>query len=58
MKSRPYTTSEILDYFEAINCIQDIQVLGDYLNDNQKDYTLFELRMFKTLLKIYIDLFV
>lgn len=58
MKFRPYTTSEILDYFEAMNCIQDVQIIGEYLNDNKRDYSLFDFRMFKEQILIYIDLFV
>lgn len=53
----PYHTSEILMYFDAINCIQDVQVISDYLNDNADDYTMAEIVSLKRLLIPYIDLF-
>lgn len=53
----PYTHDEILIYFDAINCLEDIQVIADYLNENANDYSQFELAMFKRELRFYVELF-
>jgi len=44
-------------YFDAINCIHDVQVISDYLNENADDYSPGELLALKKLLKLYAELF-
>lgn len=53
---KPYTPNEILDYFEQINCIEDIQVIADYLCDNPQYYTPLEYEMLKRGLRMYAQL--
>lgn len=57
MNSLPYTINEVLDYFDQINCIQDVSVIADYLMDNEADYTPGELITLRKLLRFYVELF-
>jgi|GEM_PF-4134299 hypothetical protein len=57
MTFKPYTPHEIFDYFDAINCKEDVRVVSQYLADNVNDYSIGENAMFFTMVKEYAELF-
>lgn len=58
MTRNPYTPDEIMILIENINCLEDIQRLGDYVSENRDCYSLAEYGYFEKTLQIYTELFI
>lgn len=58
MPLKPYTLTEIFEYFDQINCIEDIQVIADYLCENCHLYSASDFDTLKKSLMFYAGLWV
>lgn len=55
---RSFTTDEIFIILSNVTCIQDVQRIGDYLNENKDSYSVFDMMLFNGELMLLIDVFV
>lgn len=57
MPFKHLTLNEILDYFQAINCLEDVHHISAYIYENRTYYQPHEIRHFSKILKVYSNLF-